>query len=267
MERNKTKKEKEKMQHKLIFGDCLEKMKDIPNESIDMILTDPPYGTTQCKWDSIVPLDLMWKELNRVIKSDGPIVLFGNEPFSSALRMSNIDNYKYDWVWDKNRGVGHLNAKRRPMMQTENIIVFYKSQPLYNPQMRDRDKPRISRNNATQEVWGKSKKNFVGKKLNKKYPINLITFSKSSRKSLIIHPTQKPVLLMAYLIKTYTNEKDTVLDFTCGSGSTIVACNNLNRIGIGIDNGYCEKDKIINDISIKKLSWIEITQLRLEGKI
>ena len=187
----------------LIQGDCLEMMDKLIEQGIkvDTIITDLPYGTTQCKWDTVIPFDKMWERLNKLIKPGGAIVLFGNEPFSSALRMSNIKNYKYDWKWDKVRGVGHLNAKRRPMMCIEDIMIFYNKQCIYNPQMRERDKPRQSMNNATQQVYGKSKENFKGEKLNKKYPINLITFSKSSQNDMIFHPTQKPVDLLEYLIR------------------------------------------------------------------
>ena len=228
--------------YKLFNGDCLEVMDYLisQNIKIDCILTDPPYGTTQCKWDSVIPFDEMWNRLNKLIKPNGAIVLFGSEPFSSMLRCSNIKNYKYDWKWDKVRGVGHLNAKRRPMMCIEDIMIFYNKQCIYNPQMRERDKPRQSMNNATQQVYGKSKENFKGEKLNKKYPINLITFSKSSQNDMIFHPTQKPTDLLEYLIKTYTNEGELVLDFTMGSGSTGVACLNTNRkfIGIELDENY-----------------------------
>lgn len=140
--------------YQLFQGDCLEIMDKLIAQGVkvDMILTDPPFGTTRCKWDIVIPFDEMWKRLNKIIKDDGAIVLFGSEPFSSHLRMSNIKNYKYDWKWNKVRGVGHLNAKKRPMMCTEDIIVFYKKQCVYNPQMREREKPRLSTNNATQEV-------------------------------------------------------------------------------------------------------------------
>lgn len=228
--------------YKLYHGDCLKVMDLLIEQGIkvDTIITDLPYGTTQCKWDTVIPFDKMWERLNKLTKPNSAIVLFGSEPFSSALRMSNIKNYKYDWKWDKVRGVGHLNAKRRPMMCIEDIMIFYNKQCIYNPQMRERDKPRQSMNNATQQVYGKSKENFKGEKLNKKYPINLITFSKSSQNDMIFHPTQKPTDLLEYLIKTYTNENDLVLDFTMGSGSTGVACMNTNRkfIGIELDENY-----------------------------
>ena len=240
--------------YKLYNGDCLKVMDELINEGIkvDAIICDPPYGTTACKWDSIIPLDKMWERLNKLIKPNGAIVLFGSEPFSSSLRISNIKNYKYDWKWDKVRGVGHLNAKRRPMMCIEDIMIFYNKQCIYNPQMRERDKPRQSMNNATQQVYGKSKENFKGEKLNKKYPINLITFSKSSQNDMIFHPTQKPVDLLEYLIKTYTNEGELVLDFTMGSGSTGVACMNTDRkfIGIELDESYFNiaKERIENSV-------------------
>ena len=236
--------------YKLYQGDCLEIMDKLIEEGIkfDAIITDPPFGTTACKWDEVIPFDRMWERVNKLIKDNGAICLFGNEPFSSKLRMSNIKNYKYDWKWDKVRGVGHLNAKKRPMMCIEDVMVFYKKQCVYNPQMRYRDKPRLSMNTATQQVYGKSKKNFKGDTLDKKYPINLITFSKSAQKDMILHPTQKPVALLEYLIKTYTNEGDLILDFTMGSGSTGVACLNTNRrfIGIELDEKYFNiaKDRI-----------------------
>ena len=228
--------------YELYQGDCLEVMDELirGGVKVDAIITDPPYGTTACKWDLAIPFKEMWERVNKLVKDNGATILFGNEPFSSALRMSNIKNYKYDWKWDKVRGVGHLNAKKRPMMCIEDIIVFYKKQCIYNPQMRDREKPRVSMNNATQQVYGKSKKNFKGDTLDKKYPLNLVTFSKSRQEDMKYHPTQKPVSLLEYLINTYTNEGDLILDFTMGSGSAGVACLNTGRrfIGIELDENY-----------------------------
>ena len=242
----------------LLHGDCLELMKTIPDKSIDLILTDPPYGTTACKWDSVIPFDKMWGGVNRIIKDNGAIVLFGNEPFSSYLRMSNINNYRYDWKWDKVRGVGHLLADKRPMMCIEDAMVFYKNLPTYNPQMRYRDKPRKSENNGNDKVWGGNNEHFEGKTLDEKYPINLLRFSKSDMQSNNYHPTQKPILLLEYLIKTYTNEGDTVLDFTMGSGSTGVACKALNRkfIGIELDDKYFDiaKQRIENGFVQENIS-------------
>ena len=219
-------------------GDCLERMKEIPDGSVDMILTDPPYGTTACKWDVIIPIDLMWEQLLRIIKKNGAIVLFGSEPFSSLLRTSNLKIYKYDWKWQKSKPSGHLNAKKQPMRTFEDVIVFYKNQCLYNPQgliPAKQKKITVSKNERS-SVFGKEK-DFVTSAFTN-YPRNKI-----KEKNIFgnnIHPTQKPVALMEYLIKTYTNENQTILDFTMGSGSTGVACVNTNRnfIGIELDENY-----------------------------
>lgn len=232
----------ENKNYELYHGDCLEVMGDLIAKGIkvDCILTDPPYGNTVCKWDSVIPFDEMWNCIKIVRKDNAPIVLFGSEPFSSMLRCSNIKEFKYDWYWDKIRGVGHLNAKKQPMKNIETISVFYKKPCLYNPQMREREKPRTSMNNNTQQVFGKSQDNFVGETLDKKYPLTLLTYSKSSQEDMKYHSSQKPIELLEYLIKTYTNEGDVVLDFTMGSGSTGVACMNTNRkfIGIELDEDY-----------------------------
>ena len=235
---------------KLLQGDCLELMKDIPDGSVDMILADLPYGTTACKWDTIIPFDLLWEQYERVIKDNGAIVLTASQPFTSALVMSNPKMFKYCWYWDKIRGTGHLNAKKQPLRSVEDVCVFYKKQTVYNPQMRERTKSRISKNKSTQQVYGKSKDVFEGEILDKKYPVSLLTFSKSNKKDFIKHPTQKPVSLMEYLIKTYTNEGDTVLDNVMGSGTTGVACLNTNRnfIGMELEGDYFNmaKERIEN---------------------
>jgi len=238
----------------LMHGDCLELMKAIPNNSIDMVLTDPPYGTTKCKWDSVIPFDLMWKELKRITKDNGAICLFGSEPFSSALRMSNPKLFKYDWIWNKVRPVGAHVAKYRPMQLTELISVFGASKINYYPRMVIRDKPRrggieYSRSDI---IGGKiNHKKNKDKIYTHKNPTNLIIESNASNKGRV-HPTQKPVVLLEYLIKTYTLESETVLDFTMGSGSTGVACKNLNRkfIGIELDDKYFNiaKDRINENI-------------------
>lgn len=222
-------------------GDCLEVMKTIESGSIDAIITDPPYGTTACKWDSVIDFKLMWEQLNRIIKPNGAIVLFGCEPFSSALRMSNIKNYKYDWIWEKTEPTGMLNAKRRPMVYSELISIFYKKQCTYNPQ-KIKIKPYKAKMNASKNtgVYGDIKDKTLSYEIRDwKYPSNILEYKKDS-KNKKLHPTQKPVLLMEYLIKTYTNENETVLDFTMGSGSTGVAAKNLNRnfIGIEMDDNY-----------------------------
>ena len=218
---------------KLMFGDCLEVMKQIPDASIDAIITDPPYGTTACKWDSVIPFDLMWEQLKRIIKPNGAIVLFGSEPFSSALRMSNIKQYKYDWIWDKKIPSGMSYARHQPMRQHECVSVFYSSKTLYNAQLTLRDKPIKSGGMTKGETTNNSKLKPINKTYDYKQPTSLIKFDKIRKGS--IHPTQKPVPLIEYLIKTYTNENETVLDFTMGSGTTGVACVNTGRKFIGIE--------------------------------
>ena len=224
---------------KLYHGDCLIEMNKIADKSVDLILTDPPYGTTACKWDSIIPFDKMWEQLNRIIKDNGAIVLFGSEPFSSALRMSNVKNYKYDWIWNKRKGGNPLLSKIQPIKITENISVFCKNKLNYFPIMEKRDKPKFRGNckNNKLELFNST---FIENKLYiEKYPKNLLDFSNASQKGKL-HPTQKPTDLLEYLIKTYTLENETVLDFTMGSGSTGVACINTNRnfIGIELDDNY-----------------------------
>lgn len=219
-------------------GDCLEVMKTIEDNSVDAIITDPPYGTTACKWDSVIDFDLMWEQLNRIIKPNGAIVLFGSEPFSSALRMSNIKNYKYDWIWDKKLKTGHLNAKRMPMGRHEVISVFGQRINYYPimeqgiPQHSEGSK----RGNNNSEDYGKQNRNYEDKKGNTlKYPSTLSLEFQKVHPSKCVHSTQKPVELLEYLIKTYTQESETVLDFTMGSGTTGVACKNTNRNFTGIE--------------------------------
>lgn len=230
---------------KLIKGECLIKMAKLPDNSIDLVLTDPPYGTTACKWDSVIPLEPMWKQLNRLIKLNSAIVLFGSEPFSSALRMSNIKNYKYDWVWQKDKATNHLNAKKMPMRRNENISVFYAKQCTYNPQLQLKDpkniRPATTKRKQIDNYGSMTKKSKRMISLDMSYPNETLYFRGCfGDKGLSSHPTQKPVPLMEYLVKTYTNEGDTVLDFTMGSGTTGVACVNLNRkfIGIELDEKY-----------------------------
>ncbi len=221
-------------------GECLEVMKSIPNGSIDAIITDPPYGTTACKWDSVIPFDLMWEQLNRIIKPNGAIVLFGSEPFSSALRMSNIKNYKYDWIWYKNTGSNFAQLKRQPLRVHETISIFNKS--WYYPQQTKR-KSEESKKRVKYKVQGgghghsESIKKVSPTQYNSEFcnPRSVIQFKSVPNAKGKFHQTQKPVSLMEYLIKTYTNENETVLDFTMGSGSTMIACQNTNRNGIGIE--------------------------------
>ena len=247
---------------KLYKGDCLEIMDDLINQGIkvDMILTDPPYGTTACKWDSIIPLDKMWERIHKLSNDNTPILLFGSEPFSSALRMSNIKQYKYDWIWKKNKPQGFLNAKKMPLKSYETIGVFYNKQCTYNPQGLVRvDKtvknggtknPTSNKSNGDKTSANNAIKNEFYKQEFTNYLTMILEYSNAGSNQ--VHPTQKPVDLLEYMIKTYTNEGETVLDFTMGSGSTGVACINTNRnfIGIELDETYFNiaKERIENEI-------------------
>lgn len=227
----------------LHHGDCLDVLPTLEAGSADMVLADPPYGQTACAWDSVIDLPSMWKELKRVIKPNGAIVLFGSQPFTSALVMSNPDWFKYCWVWDKGRGVGHLVAKYRPMQRTEDIAVFGRGTVVYFPQMQKRPRPRILKEHGRSTLWhGEQNATYEGKVVTHWHPTTVLEFNWSPTKSF--HPTQKPVPLLAYLIRTYTNKEDTVLDFCMGSGSTGVACIEEGRSFIGIEkdtkHGYFE---------------------------
>lgn len=229
---------------RLWYGDCLEKMKDIPTGSIDLILTDPPYGTTQCKWDIVIPFDLMWLELNRIIKDNGAICLFGSEPFSSHLRLSNLKMFKYDWVWYKNTVTGIAQAKYMPMKAHEIISVFYSQTPNFYPiKTRTRSEHifNCAKKGLKRGTTSKTEHNELGGVYGGDFqthvnPRTVLEFNGvNNRDKNKRHPTQKPIDLLEYLIKTYTLKNETVLDFTMGSGSTGVACKNLNRKFIGIE--------------------------------
>jgi len=225
----------------LIKGDCLVEMQNIVEGSIDCIICDLPYGTTACKWDEVIPFNLLWNEYNRVIKDNGAVVLFGSEPFSSALRMSNIKNFRYDIIWEKTLFSNFALVKKQPAKLHENISVFYKKQPTYNPQMTEgkpyTDKPRKRTMGVIGDAIG------VKKAIDNKgtrYPSSIQKYSNGNNKS--VHPTQKPLDLLEWIVKTYSNENDTILDNTMGSGTTGVACKNLDRnfIGIELDDKYFE---------------------------
>ena len=235
---------------KMMQGDCLELMKDIPDGSVDMILCDLPYGTTACKWDNVIPFEPLWEQYNRIIKSNGAICLFGSEPFSSKLRMSNLKHFKYDWIWEKSMGLGFQHSKNMPLKRHEIISVFSKGsmghysllkekRMVYNPQGVIKDGVGTISESKHGKLIGK-RPNQVGKvyEKQKNFPTSILTFPNSNNKT--VHPTQKPVALLEYLIKTYTNEGETVLDNCMGSGSTGVACVNTNRnfIGIELDDNY-----------------------------
>lgn len=254
----------------LHHGDCLEIMKTIPDGSVDMVLCDLPYGTTGCKWDIVIPFEPLWKQYKRIIKPNAPISLFGMEPFSSILRVSNLDWYKYDWIWDKKQPSDFHGAKHRPLSRIEKVSVFSsgtcsqggKSPMPYFPQMEKREKPRPYR-----DAYRKNRKDpkfgpamTAGEihegLLTHKYPTNIIVIGNTERKGRV-HPTQKPIALLEYLIKTYTNEGETVLDNCMGSGSTGVACININRKFIGI-----EKDAKYFEIAQKRITEADSVLLK-----
>ena len=235
-------------EYSLLFGDCLERMKEIPDGSIDLILTDPPYGTVKCSWDSVIPFEPMWKQLKRIIKPNGAVVLFGAEPFSSLLRCSNIKDFKYDWVWEKSKATGFLNSKRQPLRAHEIISVFYSKPPTYTPQMTEgvAYNKGVRKEQTQNDVYGSFDRVEV-KSDGLRFPRS-VQYFKTAESEGSFHKTQKPVPLLEYLIKTYTQEGETVLDFTFGSCSTGVACLNTNRKFLGVEMN----DKYF-DIGVKRM--------------
>ena len=217
---------------KLIHGDCLEKMKDIPDKSIDMILADLPYGTTACKWDVVIPFEPLWEQYKRIIKDRGAIVLFASQPFTSALVMSNPKMFKYSWYWEKSKPSNFLNAKKQPMRKIEDILVFCKKSTVYYPQGLVIGKQ--NSNSGRENTYGAVKKSWTQDITYTNYPHNILRYSNVVGSSAT-HPTQKPVALLEYLIKTYTLEGETVLDNCAGSFSTAIACLNTKRSFIGIE--------------------------------
>jgi site-specific DNA-methyltransferase (adenine-specific) len=236
---------------KLFAGDCLEVMPTFAPNSVDMILCDLPYGTTACKWDTVIEFEPLWTQYERVAKPNAAIVLFGSQPFTGALVSSNINEFKYAWVWDKvNKFSGHLNAKKQPLRVTEDVCVFYGAQPVYNPQMVPGKPYRATSKGAKSSNYGAQADGVTTINTGLYYPKNLIAIAGDERGTVgRVHPTQKPVALLEYLIRTYTNEGMTVLDNCMGSGSTGVACVNLDRKFIGIE---------------KELSYFEIARHRIE---
>ena len=230
-------------------GDCLELMKDIPDGSIDMILCDLPYGTTACKWDTVIPFEPLWEQYNRIIKDNGAIVLFGSEPFSTELRHSNLSMFRYDWIWEKEQGANFMLCKYQPYKVHEIISVFSKNRHNYYPQMTE-GKPYISGKGNSGEITNCVTK-IQTKNNGTRYPRSIQKFTTDKSKGSL-HPTQKPVALLEYLIKTYTNEGEIVLDNCMGSGSTCVACVNTNRHYIGF-----ELDPNYYDIACKRLDEVE----------
>lgn len=231
-----------------LHGDSLEVMRELPDDSVDLVLCDPPYGTTNCKWDDVIPFDQMWKELLRLGKPNTAYVFTASQPFTSALVMSNPKMFKHDWVWDKVMSTGHLNAKRQPMRRHEDVLVFYKKPPTYNPQMwegRPQHSEGKKRSAEGSELYNSQTRDYEDKSGNTlKYPTTILVEQKI-HSSKTIHPTQKPIGLFEYLVQTYSNEGDVVLDFAMGSGTTGVVCKNTNRSFIGIDQNleYVEMAK------------------------
>jgi site-specific DNA-methyltransferase (adenine-specific) len=217
----------------LHLGDCLDLLPTLAGNSVDMVLVDLPYGTTACKWDSIIPLDKLWEQYNRICKEDGAMIFTAAQPFTTILAASNLDNFRYEWIWEKPQGTNPMNAKVMPLKSHENVLVFYRKKPIYNPQMWystpysgfSSDTSKIG------EIYGSAKSKHRDNPEGSRYPKTVLRFKQEKG----LHPTQKPVDLMEYLIKTYSNEGDTVLDNTMGSGTTGVACVNTNRDFIGIE--------------------------------
>jgi DNA modification methylase len=229
----------EEFNDQIILGDCLEKMKAIPDGSVNMILCDLPYGTTNCKWDCPIDLNLLWEQYERIINDNGAIVLTAQPPFDKVLANSNLNLFRYEWIWEKTQATGHLNAKKMPMKAHENILVFYKKLPTYNPQMTHGHERKVSsaknradgimRKEIADSIYSKEYADRVKDYDNtSRYPRDVIKF-KTDKQTCHLHPTQKPVALFEYLINTYTNEGDIVLDNAAGSGTTGIACNNTNR--------------------------------------
>jgi DNA modification methylase len=235
----------EEFLNRVLHGDCLELLPKIEDKSVDMILADLPFGTTNCKWDSIIPLEPLWKQYERIIKDNGAIVLFAQTPFDKMLGASNLKLLRYEWIWEKTAATGHLNAKKMPMKAHENILVFYKKLPTYNPQKTEGHNPVNSYTKYLEtqnkgEIYNKATAEVSGGGNTDRYPRSVLQFP-SDKQKLSLHPTQKPLALCEYLIKTYTNEGETILDNCLGSGTTAVAAikNNRNFIGFEKELKYC----------------------------
>ena len=255
------------MKYDLYFGDCIDIMLQLVTMGIqvDAVITDPPYGTTACKWDSVISFNKMWDCLYKLRRNEQvPIILFGNEPFSSTLRLSNIKHYKYDIYWKKEKLTNVLQVKKRVGKTIENIMLFYEKQCYFDPQKKLHDGKlrtnKIKNGKLGGLIDSQEKKAVFYRDDRTRYPIDVWEYNRDISVSNI-HPTQKPVALMENLIKTYTKEGDAVLDFTCGSGSTGVACVKLNRNFIGIDNDYCEKEGVFEN-----WKWVDVTKYRIENK-
>lgn len=232
----------------LTQGDCIEVMESMASKGLkfDAIITDPPYGTTSCKWDSIIPFDKMWECLNKLRKENTPVILFGSEPFSSLLRVSNLKEFKYDWIWNKKLAGNGILAKKQPLKIHEIISVFYKHNYMPIKEIRGKPRKKLTSNLKISEINnGDGIKSAEETFNNEYYPTSIAEFSLAGLRTGRLHPTQKSLELMEYLIKTYSNEGDLILDFTCGSGTTLLASKNLKRKckGIELEEKYCEITK------------------------
>ena len=233
-----------------VNADCFDVFPFIEDKSIDAIICDLPYGTTNCKWDSVLPFEKLWEHYNRVIKDNGVIILFGREPFSSKVRLSNEFNYRYDWIWEKSKATNFLFSKQMPLIAHEDIMIFYKKLPTYNPQ-KTKGKPYnkgVEKRTEIEAVGKIGNGNLLINESGERNPRSVIYFRTAESEGKL-HPTQKPIALMEYLVRTYTNEGDTVLDNTMGSGTTNLACIKLNRKSIGI-----EKEKQYYDVAVRRAS-------------
>jgi site-specific DNA-methyltransferase (adenine-specific) len=243
--------------NKIYQGDCLELMKQIEDKSIDLILCDLPYGTTACKWDTIIPFEPLWKQYKRVIKDNGVICLFADEPFSSILVTSNLEMYRYELIWKKPQGTDFLNANRKPLKSHEKIQIFYKSQPIYNKQYTYSKPYKAVNGSKDSSVWGKFKFGMNKSSDGERNPISVLEYKQEKG----LHPTQKPVKLCEYLIKTYTNEGDLVLDNCIGSGTTAIACIKTNRRFIGM-----ELEQKYVDIANKRIGEVKQEAMQSEAR-
>lgn len=250
---------KKDIKNRLFEGDCIEIMKHFPDNSIDMILCDLPYGTTQNKWDSIIPLDELWEEYRRIVKENGAIVLTSHRLFTSRLMLSNIDDFKYKWIWIKSKATNFLNAKKQPLRKYEEVCVFYKKQPTYNPQMMNGESyDKGLRKNQLSGSYGDFEPVRV-KSNGERYPVDLVYFKTAESEGKVYHPTQKPVELGKYLVRTYTNKGDLVLDNTFGSGSFLVSALEEGRNFAGI-----EMNEETHQFKKHKYDLIEVATKRLK---
>ena len=226
----------------LIHGECIEKMKDIDDSSIDMVFCDLPYGITSNSWDSVINLTDLWNSYNRIVKETGVTVLTASSPFDKILGCSNLKQLKYEWIWQKDTSTGFLNAKHMPLKEHENVLIFYRKKCTYNPQMKHGFKPYICKSGRSSTNYREGIDNHITISNGERFPTSIIKFSRDSEK---LHPTQKPVALVEYMIRTYTNEGDTVIDNCMGSGTTGIACLNTNRnfVGIEMNDEYYSKAK------------------------